>query len=69
MNHEEIYHEFFNPLPEVVKDLHDIFEKHSLSQQQAACAAACALNQMVSVNGFPKFATVSLHSALQLNGK
>jgi len=67
MPEDDVYKEFFEPLPIVVDALRDVFEKFDLSQQQAACAAACALNQMADVTGgFPRFATVSLHSALSL---
>ena len=67
MPEDNVYKEFFEPLPEAVEELRDVFAKFDLSQQQAACAAACALNQMADIsNGFPQFATVSLHSALSL---
>ena len=67
MPEDDVSKEFFAPLPAVVDELRGLFEKFNLSQQQAACAAACALNQMTNVsNGFPQFATVSLHSALSL---
>lgn len=67
MPEDDVYREFFEPLPKVVEELRDVFAKFDLSQQQAACAAACALNQMADVTGgFPRFATVSLHSALSL---
>ena len=61
------YKKFFVPLPQAVVELRAVFEKFDLNQAQAACAAACALNQMPNVaDGFPKFATVSLLSALSL---
>ncbi|WP_302736797.1 hypothetical protein [uncultured Desulfovibrio sp.] len=69
MPEDDVYKEFFEPLPKVVEELRDVFAKFDLSQHQAACAAACALNQMADVTGgFPKFATVSLLSALNLKG-
>lgn len=69
MPEDDVYKEFFEPLPKVVVELRDVFATFDLSQQQAACAAACALNQMADVTGgFPKFATVSLLSALNLKG-
>lgn len=70
MPEDDVYKEFFEPLPAVVGELRGVFEKFNLSQQQAACATACALNQMADVSsGFPKFALVSLHSALSLKEK
>lgn len=65
--YEQRHQEFFTPLSQVVTELRTIFEKFDLSQQQAACVAACALNQITNVsNGFPKIVTVSLISALNL---
>lgn len=61
------HQEFFKPLPQAVAELRGVFEKFDLNQTQAACVAACALNQMTRADsGFPQFATVSLSPALQL---
>lgn len=66
---EDEHRAFYEPLPNVVEELHQIFKRHKLSQHQAACATACALNQMASVeNGLPYYATISLFSALSLKG-
>lgn len=69
-NHcDQIFQEFYGSLPEVTEQIKEIFSKFGLNQKQAACAAACALNQMSHVDGnFPQHVTISLSPALNLQG-
>ena len=57
---------FYEPLPQAVKEVRDVFNRFGLTQRQAACVTACALNQMVNVEGvMPDIATVSLIPAVK----
>lgn len=59
---------FYKDLPNAMTEIEHIFQRFDLSQKQAACVVACALNKMVDVNGeMPKVAFVSLQSALTRN--
>jgi len=59
--------EAFEAIQKATEEIRGVFEKFHLTQTQAACASACALNQMTSVQeGWPKIATVYLSSALTL---
>ncbi len=63
--HEKLLEAFYGPLPQAVEEVRSVFGKFGLTQRQAACVTACALNQMASVDGdMPNIATVSLTSAL-----
>lgn len=63
--HEKRLEAFYGPLPQAVEEVRSVFGKFGLTQRQAACVTACALNQMASVEeDMPNIATVSLTSAL-----
>lgn len=64
--YEKRLNAFYEPLPQAVEEVRGVFSKFDLTQKQAACVTACALNQMTNVEGqFPVIATVALTSALR----
>lgn len=69
MNEYNEYSELFETLQTVTKEIRAVFDRYDLNQKQAACVTACVLNQMTDLkDSFPKTATVSLTSALNLRG-
>ena len=43
--HEKLLEAFYGPLPQAVEEVRSVFGKFGLTQRQAACVTACALNQ------------------------
>ncbi len=61
----EMRRQFYAPLPEAVRLLSELFARLELTQEQAAAAAACALNQMSSTDGqFPRHVRIHLEPSL-----
>lgn len=59
-----VHDAFYQELPEVIDKVLSLFETYELDQAQAACAVACVLNRMVTIDGKePHIARISLSSA------